>query len=76
LYVTYEEREDLEYLMRYVGEDNLIVGSDWGHHGRREKGGDPSGQPAVFSNMKSQHEISANLVEKILVDNPRRFYGL
>ena len=35
LYTAYEEWEDLPYLVQYVGEDNLVVGSDWGHHGGR-----------------------------------------
>ena len=56
LYTAYEEWEDLPYLVQYVGEDNLVVGSDWGHHGGRGRGGDPSGQPEVFGNMRSRED--------------------
>ena len=76
LYVSYEEWEDLPYILSYTGEDNLIVGSDWGHHGGRGRGGDPSGQPEVIANMMAQEQVSGAVVEKILKDNPARFYGL
>ena len=76
LYVSYEEWEDLPYLLKYVGEENLMVGSDWGHHGGRGRGGDPSGQPEVFANMRSQEDVPGTAVEKMLVDNPARFYGI
>lgn len=76
IFVTYEEWEDLPYLVKYVGEDNLIVGSDWGHHGGRGKGGDPSGQPEVIANMQSREDVPAAVIEKMLVDNPHKLYGL
>ncbi len=76
LYTAYEEWEDLSYLVRYVGEDNLVVGSDWGHHGGRGRGGDPSGQPEVFANMRSREDVPGALIDKMLADNPRALYGL
>ena len=76
LYTAYEEWEDLPYLVQYIGEDNLVVGSDWGHHGGRGRGGDPSGQPEVFGNMRSREDVPGALVDKMLADNPRQFYGL
>jgi predicted TIM-barrel fold metal-dependent hydrolase len=76
LYTAYEEWEDLPYLVRYVGEDNLVVGSDWGHHGGRGRGGDPSGQPEVFTNMRAREDVPGAVIEKMLSDNPRRLYGL
>ena len=76
LYTAYEEWEDLAYLVRYVGEDNLIVGSDWGHHGGRGRGGDPSGQPEVFANMRAREDVPKPMLEKMLLDNPRALYSL
>jgi len=76
LYTAYEEWEDLSYLVRYVGEDNLVVGSDWGHHGGRGRGGDPSGQPEVFANMRSREDVPGALIDKMLADNARTLYGL
>ena len=76
LYTTYEEWEDLPYLAKYVGENHLLVGSDWGHHGGRARGGDPSGQPEVFTNMRSREDVPNSLIAKMLSDNPLTFYGL
>ena len=76
LFVTFEEWEDLPYLVKYTGEDNLVVGSDWGHHGGRGRGGDPSGQPDVISSLKAREDVPRSVVEKMLVDNPHRLYGL
>jgi microsomal dipeptidase-like Zn-dependent dipeptidase len=62
--------------VQYVGEDHLVVGSDWGHHGGRGRGGDPSGQPEVFGNMRSRQDMPGTLLDKLLVDNARSLYGL
>jgi hypothetical protein len=62
--------------VQYVGEDNLVVGSDWGHHGGRGRGGDPSGQPEVFGNMRSREDVPSALIEKMLAANARHLYGL
>jgi hypothetical protein len=59
-----------------VGEDNLIVGSDWGHHGGRGRGGDPSGQPEVFANMRAREDVPKAMIAKMLLDNPRALYAL
>ena len=33
LWVSYEVDEDLPYLLRYIGEDHVVTGTDYGHHG-------------------------------------------
>ena len=76
LYTTYEEWEDLPYLVNFTGEDNIVVGSDWGHHGGRGKGGDPSGQPDVFDNMRAREDVPGRVIEKMLSDNPCRLYSI
>ena len=76
LYTVYEEWEDLSYLVQYVGQDNLVMGSDWGHHGGRGRGGDPPGQPEVFGNMQSRQDGPSAVIEKMLSDNARHLYGL
>ena len=32
IWVSYELGEDLPYLLQYVGEDHVVVGTDYGHH--------------------------------------------
>lgn len=76
LYTAYEEWEDLPYLVNFTGEDNIVVGSDWGHHGGRGKGGDPSGQPDVFDNMRAREDVPSQVIDKMLSDNPCRLYSI
>lgn len=76
LWVTYEVAEDLMYLSKYVGEDHLVIGSDYAHHGREGVVADPSAQLHMVATVKSREEYPASLVEKMLAVNPRRLYGL
>jgi len=72
VYVTCQVDEDLPYILKYVGEDNLIVGSDYTHR-------DPS-MELEFRKLLQQRadagEIPQSAVQKILYDNPKAFYGL
>jgi len=52
-----------------VGEDNMIMGSDYGHQ-------DQSKEDGMVGVMRRKKSISPAVIEKILCDNPRRFYGL
>ena len=64
-----ETDEDLPYLLRFIGEDNLITGSDYGHQ-------DQSKETNMVTLMRGREDISVGVIEKILSDNPGRFYGL
>jgi predicted TIM-barrel fold metal-dependent hydrolase len=72
IYVTCQVDEDLPYILKYVGEDNLIVGSDYTHR-------DPS-MELEFRKLLQQRaergEIPHAAIDKILYDNPKTFYGL
>ncbi len=88
IFVSCESDEDLPYLMDYVGEDNLITGSDYGHHGgqvptreaisftNRTLGGDPSGDLAVFAELAYREDLTEEQKQKIASANAQRFYGL
>ena len=88
IFVSCESDEDIPYLVQYVGEDNLITGSDYGHHAgqlptlepisftNRLRGGDPSADLAVMGTLQAREDMPRQLLDKILRDNPRRFYGL
>lgn len=69
LYVACEADEDIPYLAEYIGEDNLMIGSDYGHN-------DPAEEKALVQTMRSRTDLAPGLVEKMLSDNPKRFYGL
>jgi predicted TIM-barrel fold metal-dependent hydrolase len=72
IYVTCQVDEDLPYIIRCVGEDNLMVGSDYTHR-------DPSMELEFRKELQARAdkgEIPQPAVQKILYDNPKRFYGL
>lgn len=69
IYVACEVDEDIPYLTEYIGEDHLIIGSDYGHN-------DPAEEKALVANLKAREDLSADLVDKILVHNPKEFYSL
>lgn len=72
LYVTCQVDEDLPYILRTVGEDNIIVGSDFSHA--------DSAKELHFKDQLMERvargEITEEAVHKITYDNPRALYGL
>ncbi|MGH7773859.1 MAG: amidohydrolase family protein [Candidatus Binatia bacterium] len=69
LYVACEADEDISYLVNYTGEDHLMIGSDYGHN-------DPSKEPQLVATMRAREDVPPSVIEKILCENPRRFYTL
>jgi uncharacterized protein len=72
IYITCQVDEDLPYILKYVGEDNLIIGSDYTHR-------DPSmelGFRKLLQERADRGDITASAVRKILYDNPKMFYGI
>ncbi len=69
LYVSYEVDEDLPYLLSFIGEDNLVLGTDYGHT-------DQSAQIEMIADLRAREELPARVLDKLLIENPRRFYGL
>ena len=69
LFVAAETDEDIPYLLTYIGEDNIIMGSDYGHQ-------DQSKDNGMVGVMQRREDLPARIVEKILADNPTRYYGL
>jgi predicted TIM-barrel fold metal-dependent hydrolase len=55
--------------LNYIGEDHLVIGSDYGHN-------DPSKEPEFVKHMRAREDVAPSAIEKILCDNPRRLYGL
>lgn len=69
IYVACQTDDDLSYVLQYAGEDNLVIGSDYGH-------ADTSSELEALRKLKQQGELSSNAISKILDDNPRRLYSL
>ena len=72
MYITCLVEEDLPYIMKYSGEDNLMVGSDYTHKDRSMQ----HDFEQVLKERADKGEIPESAVNKILYDNPKVFYGL
>jgi hypothetical protein len=66
---AYEADEEIPYLAEFIGDDHLMIGSAYGYN-------DPAEEKAPGPDMKSREDLSAELVEKILIHNPKQFYSL
>lgn len=69
IYVACQTDDDLPYVLRYAGDGNIVIGSDYGH-------ADTSSELEALRKLKQQGEIDANAINKILDDNPGALYGL
>jgi predicted TIM-barrel fold metal-dependent hydrolase len=68
-YVACEVNDDLPMILPYAGEDNLVIGTDYGHS-------DSSTEIEALRMMKNDGKVPPHVIEKILGDNPKRLYGL
>ena len=69
IYVSTQSDDDFAYIISYAGEDNLVIGTDYGH-------GDTSSELNAIARFKALDGLNDRVKRKILSDNPRRFYGI
>ena len=69
IFIACEADEDVNYICQYTGEDQLLIGSDYGHQ-------DPSEERQLVATMRAREDIPSALTDKILFDNGRQFYPL
>jgi predicted TIM-barrel fold metal-dependent hydrolase len=72
LFITLDPVDDIEYLLRFGAEDNLMVGTDYTH-------GDPSANLAALDEVRSwvgEGKVTEAVAHKILDSNARALYGL
>ena len=69
LYVAVHAGDDVPYIIRHAGEDNLVIGTDYGHT-------DTNSDLHMLKKLAEQEEMSAEAARKIVDDNPGRLYGL
>ena len=72
IYVSCQVDEDLPYLLNYIGEDNLLTGSDYTHQDQAQE----MRFAERLQERADRAEIPQSTVRKILYDNPKAFYGL
>ncbi len=69
MYVACQVTDDLPYIIKQVGEDNLVIGTDYGHH-------DQATEIDAIRKLSSDGTLPSHVVDKILESNARALYGL
>lgn len=69
LYVTCQTDDDLGYVLKYAGEHNLVMGTDYGHN-------DTATEIDALRHMRHDSGVTPEAINRILDDNPRALYGL
>jgi predicted TIM-barrel fold metal-dependent hydrolase len=68
-YVACQTDDDLPYVLKYSGEDNIVIGSDYGHN-------DTSSEITALRTIKEKGEVEPRIIDKILYDNAKALYGI
>ena len=69
IFVTCQTDDDLPWVLKYAGENCLLIGTDYGH-------ADPSSDIDAISILRQRDDISDDTKEGILSRNPSTLYGL
>jgi predicted TIM-barrel fold metal-dependent hydrolase len=68
-YVGCETSDDLPYIIKAAGDDNLVVGTDYGH-------ADSATELRALEGICNDPRLDPAVAAKILCDNPRSLYSL
>jgi predicted TIM-barrel fold metal-dependent hydrolase len=69
MYVACQTTDDIPYVRQYVGDDNIIIGTDYGHN-------DTASELVALRKLREDGKIDLATAAKVLDGNPRRLYGL
>jgi predicted TIM-barrel fold metal-dependent hydrolase len=69
LFVAVQVTDDIPYVVQHSGEDNLVIGTDYGHS-------DASTQIEALRMLRESGKLDGRVVNKILDTNPKRLYNL
>jgi predicted TIM-barrel fold metal-dependent hydrolase len=69
MYVGCQSDDDVPYLLQFAGEDNLIMGSDYGH-------ADTASELAALSTFRTTSPVGTRIANKMLGDNAKTLYAL
>lgn len=69
MFITCENSDDLGYIVKEAGEDNLVIGTDYGHT-------DISSDVDAIRAFRERTDLSDEVKQKILSDNARALYAL
>jgi predicted TIM-barrel fold metal-dependent hydrolase len=69
IWVACQTDDDLPYVIKYSGDDMLVIGTDYGHN-------DTSSEILALRKLQEDGALPPPVVRKILDDNARALYGL
>lgn len=69
LFITCQTDDDLPWVLKYTGENCLLVGTDYGH-------GDVSSEVDATVQIREYEGISDRVKDNILYHNPKKLFGL
>jgi predicted TIM-barrel fold metal-dependent hydrolase len=69
VYVTAQTDDDFPYVLKYAGEESLMMGTDYGHF-------DSSSEVDAFTKFRANESIGEEAKQKILSDNPSKLYAI
>ena len=69
IYVTAQTDDDFPFIMKYSGEDNIVIGTDYGHS-------DAASEVDAIAVFRANNSVGEAAKKKILDDNPKALYAL
>jgi predicted TIM-barrel fold metal-dependent hydrolase len=69
IYVACQTSDDLPYILEHVGDENLVLGTDYGHN-------DTSSEINAMRKLKADGKIPPASIDKILGKNAQALYNL
>ena len=69
IFVTCQTNDDLPWVLKYAGENSLLIGTDYGH-------GDPSSDIDATVGIREYDGISDQVKDNILFHNPKKLFAL
>ena len=69
IWVTCQTDDDLPYVIKYAGDSQIVIGTDYGHQ-------DQSAEIEALRNLREEGGLDPAVVDKILGPNAAALYGL
>jgi predicted TIM-barrel fold metal-dependent hydrolase len=69
IFVACQVDDDLPHVLKYSGDDNLVIGTDYGH-------ADTSSDLYAIKELQAREDVDPAVIRKIVDDNARALYGL
>ena len=69
IWVSCQTDDDLPYVLKYSGPDNIVVGTDYGHQ-------DQSSEIEALRNMRGRGDVPADVLDKIMGANAQALYNI